>query len=308
MWVVSGASGFVGSAVLARLRKVGVEAAGIYRRRQDGGGRLVERWDRATLRAALDGAEGVIHSAAVVHRPGADSRFNVEGTRALLDAAQDVGVRHFVFCSSIKVYGERPSGTLDERTPLAPEGPYASSKAEAERLVLEGTGMRVAVLRLCPVYGPGDKGNVRTIIRAVQRRLFFVPGDGSTRKSIVHVSTVADTVAALARSDASGTFVVADREAPSLRELADAAAGALGRRRPPSLPLPALRAGARLAGAAARLAGRSTSFSLEQVEKAVTTTVCDPSRVERALGIDCHVDLDGAIREEVSWLRSIGAL
>jgi len=305
VWIVTGASGFVGAHVLAAIP----DAVGLYRSRE---GRRIERWDRAHLRAALEGATGVVHAASIVHRPGAlrdeYEQFNVEGTRALVEAARDANVRRFVFLSSIKIYGETPRGIIDEKTAVAPDAHYARTKAEAEKIVLAATDLRPIVLRLSPVYGRGDKGNVRTMIRAIRRRRFFVPGEGNIHKSIVHVSTVADVVRAAVANEASGVFVVADRATPTLRELADAIARALGRARPLSIPAPLLRRVARIVGSVARVARIATPISEALIDKAMTSTICDPSRVERELGVKCEVDLDWAIRDEIEWLREIRAL
>lgn len=302
VWIVTGASGFVGGHVVDVL---GADARGLRRE-------ALGAWSVENLSRALKGAEGVVHAASVVHAPATPDaeyvRFNVEGTRALLEAARAAGVRRFVFISSIKVHGETPSGIIDERTPLAAEAPYAATKAEAERLVLAAEDLHPVVLRLCPVYGRGDKGNVRTMVRAIQRRRFFVPGDGSTRKSLVHVSTVAAVVAAAATSPIGGVFVVADRHAPSIRELADAIARALGRRRPFAMPRGVLRRTAALVGGLASLARVRTPISASLIDKAMTSSVCDPSRVERELSVPCHVDLDWALRDEIDWLRERGAL
>lgn len=300
MWVVTGASGFVGSAVLEELRKNGLQATGLGRRAFLDG-----------LVPALRGAAGVVHSAAVVHRPQADVEaygFNVESTRALLEACKHAQVSAFILMSSIKVHGEHPPPAIDEATPVAPEGPYAESKVEAEQIVRSAGHVRAVILRLCPVYGRGDKGNVRTMIEAIARRRFFVPGDGSVRKSVVHVSTVAQAIARIASSHVAGTFVMADREAPSLRTLADVIAQAIGRRRVRSLPLPALHLAAGLLESAGRLRGRSTTFTRERIIKATTPTVCDVRRLAAAIGFDCHVDLQQSIADEVRWLREIRAL
>lgn len=301
MWIVTGASGFVGGHVVAAL---GDAARPLVRRD-------VRDWSSAELRPVVRGATGIVHAASVVHRPDTPAseyeRFNVGGTRALVEAARAEGVRRFVFLSSIKVYGEAPAGVIDETTPVRPDAPYASTKADAERIVLAAADVAPIVLRLCPVYGRGDKGNVRTMIRAIQRRRFFVPGAGETRKSIVHVSTVVDVVRAAMTSSATGVFVVADRETPSIRELADAIAEGLGRRRPVRLPMPVLRRAARLVDLGAALARRAPKLE-SLIEKATTPSICDPSRVMRALGVDCHVDLRSAVGDEIAWLRGAGLL
>jgi nucleoside-diphosphate-sugar epimerase len=314
--VVTGASGFVGGAVVAALagrdptalvgaRVVALVRAAPARPLVGVSYAVAPRWDAAALEAALPDAAAIVHCASVVHRPGlpeaAYRAFNVDGTRALLAAAERRGARHLVFLSSIKVHGEH-AARIDEATPLAPEAPYARAKAEAEGLVAAAP-IPSATLRLCPVYGRGDKGNVRAMIRAIAARRFFVPGDGATRKSLVHVSTVAAAVGAALGRGARGVLVVADPAAPSIRELADAIAAALGRRRPPSVPAWALLAAAGLVERACRLARVPPVATRELVAKTLLPSVCDPARARAELGIDLHVDLGAAIRDEVAWLR-----
>jgi UDP-glucose 4-epimerase len=320
--VVTGATGFVGGAIVTDLAGSGHAVRALTRGEADGrrGPNIswtrVAGWTRGELGGALTGARVVVHCASLVHRPGAPPdayrRFNVDGTRVLLEASASAGVASVVFLSSIKVYGEHTEGVLDEETKLAPEGPYATSKVDAEGLTREAAkreGMRATILRLCPVYGPGDRGNVRAMIQAISRRRFFVPGDGSVRKSIVHVSTVAEVARAVVENDAArGTYVVADREAPSMRELSGTIARAVGRRPPPAVPAPIVYAGASSVERVFGLVGRAPPVTRDLVRKALQPTVCSPARVEAELGVRCHVDLATAIREEVAWLRSDGSL
>ena len=220
--LVTGASGFVGSNIVASLRARGDRVIGLARsgHASTGETRVADDWTPAALSGALAGVDAIVHAASVVHRPGASDDeyrcFNVEGTRRLIDAAAGAGVGALVFLSTIKVYGETPP-RADEDTPVAPEGGYAVSKVEAEEIV-RSFG-HAAILRLSPSSASRDKGNVRTMIRAIARRRFMLPGDGATRKSLVHVSTIVDVVSAVLTRAVVGTFVVADRVAPSMSEL-----------------------------------------------------------------------------------------
>lgn len=313
MWVVTGATGFIGSNILRSFAESGVDVVGLSRRGPlCDGRRVVSSWDVGNLSRALEGASGIVHAAAVVHRPSTRAseydQFNVDGTRVLLDASRAVGVGRFVFISSIKVNGEAPTGVINETTPIAADLDYARTKADAEKVVLGASDLNPVVLRLCPVYGVGDKGNVRTMIRAIWHRRFFIPGSGDVRKSIVHVSSVADVVRAATTARATGVFVVADAHTPSIRELADTIASLLGRRRPISVPAPWLAGVAKIVGDVARRARIRTAISPDIVRKAQTNSVCDPSRAVRELGVSCHVDLRETLREEIDWLRRDGLL
>jgi len=312
--LVTGATGFVGGTIVDAARRSGRTAYALVRSPLGAGldYRLAPHWTADALRAALDGVDAVIHCASVVHRPDASSseyvRFNVAGTEALVEACRDRGVR-LVYLSTIKVYGEAPVGIIDEATPVAPEGPYAGTKLDGERAVLDAAArgeLSAAVLRLCPVYGVGDKGNVRTMIRAISTRRFVLPGDGSTRKSIVHASTVASVATAAADGDVAGVFVVADRNAPSMAELAGEIARSLGRGRPVHVPRRMVYAAAYCAERIATVLGRVPVVTRQLIYKSLLPTVCSPARAERELGVACHVELGAAIDQEVAWLRGLG--
>ena len=238
--LVTGASGFVGSSLLASYPpdhpRIGLVRPGRAGRPSHGlSYRTIEAWSEEGLTRAFEGVSAVVHAASVVHHPGATeaeyAEFNVEGTRALLRACKAAGVERLVFLSTIKVYGEEPrAAVIDESTPVVGDSPYARTKIEAERLVLAAAaegGPTAAVLRLCPVFGRGDKSNVQAMIRAIARRRFVLPGGGHNRKSIVHISSVTEVARAAIDSPQTGLFVVADAQAPTMRALADTIAAAL---------------------------------------------------------------------------------
>jgi len=316
--LVTGATGFVGSEILARARARGISARSLGRRAvpqlSTPDDFVLADWTEDRLGDVVEGMDAVIHCASVVHQPGAPSedyvRFNVEASRALAAACRARAVPRLVFLSTIKVYGETPVGTIDESTPVAPESPYARTKLEAEELLdraAHGGGPELVILRLCPVFGIGDKGNVRTMIRAIARRRFAVPGDGSNQKSLVHVSTVAD-VALAACERGRGTFVVADRDVPSVAQLSDTIARAVNKSRPLRVPASLLYLAAGGFEVGYRALRREPRIHRALIRKSLLPSVCNPARVEAALQVQCHRDLGEAIREEVAWLRQIGEI
>ncbi|MCB9780725.1 MAG: NAD-dependent epimerase/dehydratase family protein [Alphaproteobacteria bacterium] len=119
--------------------------------------------DPAAVAAALDGCGDVVHAAAESHversltDPGGFVRTNVEGTRVLLQAAVDAGVRRFLHLSTDEVLGEVAEGALGPDAPTRPGNPYAASKAGAEALVhawRKTHGLSAAMVRLVNCYGP----------------------------------------------------------------------------------------------------------------------------------------------------------
>ena len=268
--LVTGGTGFVGSALARRLASEG-RAVRITSRHSAAvpapGIEVVHglalaadtRWQ-----AALAGVDCVVHAAARVHvmHDTATSpleafrRINVDGTLALARQAADAGVRRFVFMSSIKVNGEstEPGRRFRADDVPNPIDPYGISKREGElalqRLAAD-SGLEVVVIRPPLVYGPGVKANFRTLLRWVARGVPLPLGAIDNARSMVALDNLVDLiVACIDRPEAAGaTFLVSDDEDLSTPELLRRCGRAL--QRPARLvPVPAgwLRGAARLAG------------------------------------------------------------
>jgi len=245
---VTGAGGFVGTALCRTLVARGHDVVGAVRR-----GRLalpgvatVEVGDvgpDTDWGAALAGVETVVHLAARVHvmndrtgDPLAEyRRVNVDGSRRLAERAATAGVRRLVHVSSVKVHGdaslERP---FTERDPAAPGDPYGISKAEAENAmaaVAAATGMDLVMVRPPLVYGPGVKGNFHTLVAALRRGLPLPLAGVVNRRSLIFVGNLADALALCAEHPAAAgeTFLVRDGEDVSTPQLVRKLGKALGR-------------------------------------------------------------------------------
>jgi dTDP-glucose 4,6-dehydratase len=157
--------------------------------------------DRDAVRAALAGVDSVIHFAAEshvdrsIHDAGPFIRSNVVGTQVLLDAAREFGVRRFVMVSTDEVYGSLgPTGLFTEETPLAPNSPYAASKAAADLLVRSyhhTFGMPALITRCSNNYGPyqfPEKLIPLFISNLSRDETVPVYGDGLQVRDWIHVS------------------------------------------------------------------------------------------------------------------------
>jgi dihydroflavonol-4-reductase len=204
--LVTGASGFVGSAVARALVARGDDVRAAVRAgssRAALAGLDVEfavapLGDRAALRRALRGVDRVFHVAGTTYlrAPAAElTRVNVEGTRLVMEEALRAGVQRVVHTSSIGAVGPAPpGGAVDEGTPF-PSGidvPYAVSKHAAETEALRGAAHGLDVVIVCPshVFGSGDLGPTSTgvVRRFLLRRIpAYVPG----AISVVDVGDVA---------------------------------------------------------------------------------------------------------------------
>jgi nucleoside-diphosphate-sugar epimerase len=251
--LVTGARGFVGTALCRHLLREQMDFRGATRQPQQAWevpcGELAADTD---WRPLLAGRNCVIHLAARVHvmREAASDplaeyrRVNVEGSLQLARQALECGVKRFVFVSTIKVNGEATHGRAFRASDLpAPTDPYGMSKLEAEdglrRLSAEG-GLELVVLRPPLVYGPGVGGNFRTLTRAIERGLPLPLGCANNRRSLLAVDNLVDLLLTCARHSAAPgqTFLASDDCDLSTAELVRQLAHAMGRS-PRLLPVPA---------------------------------------------------------------------
>ena len=250
--VVTGSGGFVGTALSPMLAAAGHEVVAVPRH-------LVAEGDRDASRASLDAlmrnGDVVIHLAArahVMHEDQSDPlsefrRINVAGTLAIARAAVRAGVRRFVFVSSIGVFGTSSIDRFSERSPIAPEEPYAVSKWEAEQALRElerSSGIDVVVVRPALVYGPHAKGNFLRLMRLVASGLPLPFGAVVNMRSFIGVANLCELLHACAihPNAAHETFVAADGEDISTSALLTLMSKAMGRPdRQFKLPLPVLR-------------------------------------------------------------------
>ena len=219
--LVTGASGFVGSALVPALAARGHEVRALRR-----GEELPE------------GFEALVHLANIAHGSapaGELEKVNVEGTRALARQAAARGIRRFVYLSSIKASGEW-TGTrpFDGSEAPAPEDAYGRSKLAAERALAEvgaSTKLETVVLRPPLVYGPGVKANFLALLRAVARGWPLPLASVRNARSLVYVGNLVDAIArCIEEPRAAGrTYVVSDGAPCSIPELCRAIGAALGR-------------------------------------------------------------------------------
>ena len=295
--LVTGASGFVGRQVLRRLgQDPAFRVVPATRDGRDGSRRLDLRAPES-LKPALAGLDAVVHCAV------GDRAVTVDGTRALLAAAAEAGLRRMVHLSSVSVYGAT-TGEVAESTPLIPSGTpgYAGWKVAAEEACLAQRGLEVVRLRPAIIHGAGSTlwvGRMAERIRAGRWGSFGAAGEGCC--NLVHVSDVAEAVAAaLSAPGAAGrAFNVNGPEAISWNAWFERLAAAMGAPPLRAIPPAAIRARALLSlplKAAARLRpGLAASWLLGA-----------PARSELALfALRAHYPTDAA-RAALGWVPRVG--
>jgi nucleoside-diphosphate-sugar epimerase len=203
---VTGGSGFLGGALIQGLRERGIETVALAR--SDDAAAKVVALGATASRGDLDsvnvedlrGCDVVFHSAAMTkeHATLAEHRkVNVEGTRALLDAAQRAGVPRFVHVSTEAVLADgHPILRADENVPypVRPAGPYPISKGEAERIVLAANhpGFATVIIRPRFIWGIGDTSLLPQIAEAVERGKFAWIGGGHYPSSTCNIANAVE--------------------------------------------------------------------------------------------------------------------
>lgn len=296
--IVTGATGWIGRAVMAHARGQGRVVVGAGRQVADSSSEPVVRFDlgdpesevasRLEKCLHLASSWALIHCAGLAHvkvedRVSRDAlhRINVDGTARIAKICSALGIRRFVQASTIAVYdwgaGQLPVAR-DETGRVRPSTAYGATKLEAER-VAEQSGLDVRIVRLATVFGTGDKANFFRLAKAIRRRRFVIPGRGDQRKSCIDVDSAARTLIAIAgMPDPVHRLVnVAFPEAPTLAEISQTLAGLCGVPSPPHMLESLLRVAAWCGSRAASL-GLPAPLTSSDLTKLCAWTWVDASR------------------------------
>lgn len=324
--LVTGATGFVGSAVVRALLQRGHRVRALVRPSSDrrnladhsievAEGSLE---DPQSLACAVAGCRYVYHVAADyrlwVPDPEPMFRANVVGTRDLMIAALDAGVERVVYTSSVATLGLVPGGSADEETPSRAEdmiGPYKRSKFEAEEVVralVRRDGLPIVIVNPSTPVGPGDikpTPTGRMILEAARGQM---PAVVDTGLNVVHVDDVAEGHILAAEKGQIGERYILGGENMSLAEILAEVCRAAGKR-PPRLRVPygvlfPVAVGAELA---ARFTGREPLITLDGVRMSRKKMYFRSEKAARELGYRPRPACE-AIVDAVNWFRANGYL
>jgi dihydroflavonol-4-reductase len=322
---VTGASGFVGSAVARALIGAGFAVRALVRpgsprANLDGLGIEIaegDMRDTAAVGRAVNGTRYVFHVAADyrlwARNPDEILRNNVEGTRVVIEAAKAAGAERIVYTSSVATLKPaQPGCPADETMPLAETeavGSYKRSKVAAERLVesmVASEGLPVVIVNPTAPIGPRDVRPTptgRVIIEAASGRM---PAFVDTGLNLVHVDDVAaGHVAALQRGHIGERYILGGENMTLARMLARIAR--IVGRRPPRVRLPRrlIFPLAYAAETSARFSGREPFVTLDGLRMAKNRMFFTSAKAERELGYRTR-PVDAAINDAVKWFRETG--
>jgi nucleoside-diphosphate-sugar epimerase len=176
----------------------------------------------------LSGVDTVLHLAALVHDRGkihSDEyfRINRDLTVNLANSAKSAGVKHFIFMSSIKVYGEFIEGSKpwNEFSECNPEDNYGRSKLEAEKELkkLEDASFCVSIIRTPVVYGPGMKANMHMLMKLVSFMPLLPFGEIENKRCYTYIKNLVGFIDRIIELKVSGIFIAMDNTCSSTTEL-----------------------------------------------------------------------------------------
>lgn len=322
--LITGATGFVGSHLVAALAGSGAEIRALVRRtsrtaqlerlgiqRVEGG-----LDDAAALRRAVAGVDVVFHLAALTSARSAAEyeETNVGGTRRLLEAiaAADERPGRLIYLSSLAAVGPsaegRPVGRDDPCRPLTT---YGRTKLAGEQACLQaGDLIETVVLRPPAVYGPRDREMLR-FFRLAARGLLPVPAGAERMVQLVHVADLVEAARRAATAPgAAGVYHVAEPRAYRWDEVAALFGQALERRvRTMKIPPALIGAAAAMSEMAAAALGRSTVFNREKARELLAPGwLCETATLSDEVGFTPQIPLATGLAQTAAWYRTEGWL
>jgi nucleoside-diphosphate-sugar epimerase len=297
---VTGATGFVGSALCKALAVSGHDLVKVVRKGKEAGMVAVGDIGAATVWVeAVAGCDVVVHLAArvhVMHETAADpaalfDAVNTVGTRKLVQAAAAAGVKRFVFVSTVKVNGERTASghPFTETDAPAPQDAYARSKYQAEedlKQLAAQKGMEWVIIRPPLVYGPGVKANFAALAKATGKGWPLPLGSIRNQRSMVALDNLVDFISCCTYHPqaANQIFLISDGHDLSTPELVrQLALAAEATARLPCIPVALLKTAAALLGKKGVVERMSESLQVDISKARTLLKWVPPVTVEQGL-------------------------
>lgn len=317
--LVTGASGFIGREIVSELSLFSLlnyEIIKVSSRKSKTEGfyriNISDEKDVKSLEK-IGKVDVVIHSAGLAHQFGKTSReqffeVNTKGTENICNLAVNLKAEHFIQISSVSVYGNsagKKTGT-DESFECRPEGFYATSKFEAEKIarkICEENKIPLTILRPATVIGEGDFGNVSRLIEAIDKKRFIWIGKGENSKSLIYKKDVAKACLAVLDKKTEKTEIFnVSAEALKMKEIVSLIAENLGRKMPKiffpdKVLVKAIKTGLKISKM-----GKMQNL-LNTVEKWIAEDFYTAEKIKTAYNFVPEICAEEALRREVNWYK-----
>jgi dihydroflavonol-4-reductase len=325
IYLVTGASGYVGSHMVRLLLKEGKKVRVFVRQKAKLSSEflnLVEIFEgrlelRESVAAAVSGVYGIYHIGAVYreakHPEDYFFKVNSEGTRNVFETAVEQGVKRIIYCSTGGVLGDIVNPPGNDKTPYAPGDMYQRSKVEAEKIALsffKSGKINGLIIRPAMVYGPGDTRHQK-LFKMVARGKFVYVGDGLKD---VHFINVEDLVRAfklgMEKEDInSEIYSIAGRHPTKLKYAVEIIADNLKVKRPwIHIPVKPMQMAGTICEIICKPFGIEPPLYKRRVDFFTKNRNFDVEKPKRELGFESKMDVKEEICYVADWYKSNGWL
>jgi 2-alkyl-3-oxoalkanoate reductase len=324
--LVTGGTGFTGKALVRRLIEMGHQVVALDYKEglktqeiREWGAEVIlgSVTDMDIVRRAVEGVEVVHHVAAAFREMDVPERHyyevNVEGTRNVLQAALDAGVRKVIYCSTCGVHGNVDHPPAGEDAPIRPADYYQRTKWEAEPLAREffERGLRTTILRPAAIYGPGDPERFYLIFKRVAGGTFPMFGNGRTLYHPLYIDNLIDAFI-LAMEDGKGdgeAYLIADEQYIEIEDLVRRVGKALGVDvKVPHYPVWPVVVVGHIVEKACKPFGINPPIFPRRVDWYRQNRAFRIDKAKRDLGYQPRVGIDEGLRRTAEWYRQEGLL
>ncbi|MCD6116187.1 NAD-dependent epimerase/dehydratase family protein [bacterium] len=322
---VTGATGFTGGHLARALNKKGYQVRCLVRSKEKGAGleslgmelAVGDLTDKKSLVPALNGIDIVYHIAAVYREQNIPrKRFwevNVEGTKNLLEASAETGIKRFVHCSTVGVQGEIENPPASENTRYNPGDYYQESKMEGELLALDffkNRGLPGVVFRPVGIYGPGDTRFLK-LFKFIGNRKFRMFGSGNVLYHLTYIDDLVDGIILVGETPGveGEIFTIAGERYTTLNEFVETIAKVLNvnirKLHYPVWPL-------WLAGALCEFVCTPLRISppvyRRRVDFFIKDRAFDISKAKKVLGYNPNVSIYDGLKKTAEWYKKEGLI
>jgi nucleoside-diphosphate-sugar epimerase len=273
--------------------------------------------DNALVQQALAGIDLVFHLASahlsLITPEQGYWDVNVKAAEELVRLSRMAGVKRFIHCSSVGIYGNIINPPANEQSPCHPELVYEQTKLAGEQALCrfyDRTGYPLSIVRPAWVYGPRCPRTAK-LFRAIRKRHFVMVGNGQTQRHCVYISDLVDGLNLCAeRDEAVGqTFIIGDHAAVTVQQLVEEIASIM-QVPPPWLKVPVgvMAPMCRIVEAVWTVRGKEPPLSQRSLRFFTSNTSCDITKAKTTLQFSPRVSLKDGLQRTYASLQREGSI